>query len=144
MPSKIVSFFHPSVVGGDLAVTTNFTTANKHAHDLRAGAVPGVAGQRFRERVEGIHVRVSNVGGTPATKITMRVCLDAGGDEIVVPDVEATISTGVSTATQGAVAYSVKLPLYQSESGEIGKLYVFLKADAACTVNQTTVTWTET
>jgi hypothetical protein len=142
MPAKIVSFFHPSVVAGNLSVTTSFAPAVHHEHDLRAGATPGVQGQRFRERVEGVRVRLSAVGS--ATKITMRVSLDAAGDECVVPDVEATIATGLTTATKGAVAYSVKLPLYQSATGEIGKLYIHLKADSACTVDQTTITWTET
>lgn len=142
MPAKIVSFFHHSVVTGDVAVTNAFAAAKKHEHDLRAGATPGVAGQRFRERVEGITVRLSAVGS--ATKITIKVCLDAAGDDIVIPDVEATIATGVSTATKGAVAYSVKVPLYQSATSEIGKLYLFLKADDDCTVDRTTITWCET
>lgn len=144
MPSRIVSFFHHSVVSGPKTLGAGFTTANAHVHDLRAGAVSRLQQERFIERVEGIHIRLSSVGATPATKITMRVCLDAGGDDIVVPDTEATIATGVTTVATGAVAYSIKLPLYQSATGEIGKLYVFFKADAACTVDQTTVTWTET
>lgn len=142
MPAKIVSFFHHSVVTSDVAVTNAFDAAKKHEHDLRAGATPGVAGQRFRERVEAITVRLSAVGS--ATKITIKVCLDAAGDDIVIPDVEATIATGVSTAAKGAVAYSVKVPLYQSATSEIGKLYLFLKADNNCTVDRTTITWTET
>lgn len=146
MPSRIVTFFHHSVVTGAKTLTAGFTASNHHAHDLRSEATPGVAASRFRERVEGIHVRLSAVGS--ATKVTVKVTLDALGDDIVVPDTEATIATGVSTATKGAVAYSVKLPIYQSASGEVGKLYVFLKADtvspAAPVVDQTTVTWTET
>jgi len=145
MPAKIVSFFHHSVVSGAIALGTAFDVNKKHTHDLRAGATPGVAGQRFRERVEGIHIRLSAVGS--ATKVTVKVTLDALGDDIVLPDTEATIATGVSTATKGAVAYSVKLPLYQSSAGEVGKLYVFVKADSATgspAVDQTTVTWTET
>lgn len=142
MPNRIVSFFHPSVVTSDLSITTNFDKAVHHEHDLRANAIPGVQSQRFRERVEGVRVRLSNVSS--ATKITMRISLDALGDECVVPDVEATIATGLHTATKGAVAYSVKLPLYQSATGEVGKLYIHLKADSACTVDQTTITWTET
>ena len=148
MPAKIVSFFHHSVVPpegaspSNISVTTSFGAALKHEHDLRAGATPGVAGQRFRERLEGIRVRLSAVGS--ATKVTVKVALDPLGDDIVVPDTEAAIATGVSTAAKGAVAFAVKLPIYQSASGALGKLYVFLKADAACTVDQTTVTWTET
>jgi len=144
MPNRIVSFFHPSVVSGSLSLTTGFAPAVHHAHDLRANAIPGVQNQRFRERVEGVHVRLSDVGSPAATKITMRISLDAAGDECVVPDVEATIATGLTTTTEGAVAYSVKLPIYQSATGEVGKLYIHLKADAACTVDQTTITWTET
>lgn len=142
MPARIVSFFHPSVVDGNLSITTNFDKAVHHEHDLRASAIPGVQAQRFRERVEGVRVRLLDVAS--ATKITMRISLDALGDECVVPDVEATIATGLHTATKGAVAYSVKLPLYQSATGEVGKLYIHLKADSACTVDQTTITWTET
>ena len=142
MPNRIVSFFHPSVVSSDLSVANTFGAAVHHAHDLRANAIPGVQNQRFRERVEGVRVRVSDV--KTATKITMRVSLDALGNDIVVPDVEATIATGIQDATKGAVAYSVKLPLYQSATGEVGKLYIHLKADAACDVDQTTITWTET
>lgn len=142
MPARIVSFFHPSVVSGNLSLTTAFAPAVHHAHDLRSNAIPGVQSQRFRERVEGVRVRLSAVSS--ATKITMRISLDAAGDDCVVPDVEATIATGLTTSTKGAVAYSVKLPLYQSASGEVGKLYIHLKADSACTVDQTTITWTET
>jgi len=142
MPSRIVTFFHPSVVAGTVNVTASFTTGNVHAHDLRAEAMPGVKGQRFRERVEGIHIRLSAVGS--ATKITLKVCLDALGNDIVVPDVEATIATGVDDAAKGAVAYSVKVPLYQSATGEVGKLYLFVKGDNTCTVDQSTITWTET
>ena len=144
MPSRIVSFFHPSVVEHSpvLSVGTGFGTGARATHDLREGATTWVAVERFRERIEGITVRVSAVGS--ATKITLKVCLDPLGDDIVVPDVEATIATGVTTATKGAVAYSVKLPLYQSATGEVGKLYLFLKADSACSVDKTTITWTET
>jgi len=142
MPSRIVTFFHHSVVTSDISALTSFGATLKHDHDLRSGATPGVAASRFRERVEGIRVRLSSVGS--ATKVTVKVTLDAAGDDIVVPDTEATIANGVTTATKGAVAFAVKLPVYQSASGEVGKLYVFVKADAACTVDQTTVTWTET
>tara|TARA_R100000655_G_scaffold15059_6_gene33562 strand:+ start:251 stop:679 length:429 start_codon:yes stop_codon:yes gene_type:complete len=142
MPTRVVSFFHPSVVASSVALTNAFGTTKVHAHDLRSGAVPGVVSQRFRERVEGIRIRLSTVGS--ATKITLKVCLDALGNDIVVPDVEATIATGIDDTSKGAVAYSVKLPLYQSATGEIGKLYLFMKADNNCTVDQTTITWTET
>jgi len=146
MPAKIVSFFHHSVVDSDpgLSVGTAFAPAVKATHDLRDGAAPGVAGQRFRERLEGIRVRISAVGSPAATTITVKVTLDAAGDDIVVPDTDATVAVGVTTATKGAVAYSVKVPIYQSASGELGKLYVFLKANHPCTVDQTTLTWTET
>ena len=144
MPSRIVSFFHPSVVESPLSVQTTFSAAVRHEHDLRAGATPGVSGQRFRERLEGIRVRISAVGSPAATTITVQVSLDPGGDDIVVPATDATVATGITTSTKGAVAYSVKLPIYQSAAGEVGKLYVHLKANHPCTVDQTTLTWTET
>ncbi|MCP4732194.1 MAG: hypothetical protein GY872_19185 [Roseibacillus sp.] len=130
------------MVAGAIALDTTFDANKKHTHDLRSNAPLSVEASRFRERVEGIRVRLSAVG--LATKVTIKVTLDAAGDDIVVPDTEATIATGVTTATKGAVAFAVKLPVYQSASGEVGKLYVFVKADAACTVDQTTLTWTET
>jgi hypothetical protein len=143
MPSRIVTFFHNSVVTQDrAAVGTAFDKAKGHTHDLLSGVDFG--NRSFGARVEGITVEVSAIAGG-ATKLTVRMCLDADGDITVVPDVEATLATGLTTTTTGCVAYSVKVPVFQTVSGEDGSVYLFFKTNAdTVTVARSRVTWTET
>jgi hypothetical protein len=65
---------------------------------------------------------------------------------VLVPDTEATIVTGVTTATTGSVAYSVNLPLFQTlQNPGNGSLYLFAKTDAASStvMAESTITWQE-
>ena len=145
MPSRIVTFFHNSVVTQNhSAVGTAFDKTKGHTHDLLSGVDFG--NRSFGARVEGIMVEVSAIAGSPpAAKLTVRMCLDADGDITVVPDVEATLATGLTTATTGCVAYSVKVPVFQTVSGEDGSVRLFFKTDAGTvTVARSRVTWTET
>ena len=114
MPAKIVSFFHHSVVSGAIALGTAFDVNKKHTHDLRAGATPGVAGQRFRERVEGIHIRLSAVGS--ATKVTVKVTLDALGDDIVLPDTEVMMYVLLQAGVQRQIIDSTNMAIRVSPS----------------------------
>ena len=143
MPSRIVTFFHNSrKVQQHSAVGTAFDKSKGHAHDLLAGN--GNLGRKYGARVEGVVVRVSAIAGS-AAKLTFRMCLDADGDHTVVPDTEATLATGLTTATTGCVAYSVKLPVFQVLTGETGTVYLFFKVDAdTVQVEESTVTWSET
>ena len=144
MAAPIRAFFHSSQVTTSRAVTNAFGAAVVHNHDLLADAVPFMSERAFNCRIEGIVVKVSSIAGG-ATKCTMRLCLDAAGDHVVIPDTEATLVTGVTTATDGSVAYSVGVVLSQTIAGSLGNFYLFVKADVVngFTLDSSTITWSE-
>lgn len=144
MPTRITHFLHSSSVTTSRTLGTSFTTTNVHAHDLQAKLPSFQSNARnFRGIVQGLHIKVTSIGA--ATKCTMRICADAAGDEILIPDTEATLVPGITTATTAAVAYQVDLPVWQllNNPGN-GVVYVFVKVDAGTpTWAQSILTWQE-
>lgn len=142
MPSRITNFLHDSLVipGSPPTLGTSFTTANVHVHDMALALPPYKGAGRFSGIVEGIHVRVTGISG--ATKLTVKVCLDSNLDITLVPDTEATIALGTTTANSGCVAFSVGIPLFQILGGNT--LYLAVKTDAGSAVlAQSCITWRE-
>ena len=143
MAAPIRAFFHTSQVTTSRAVTNAFGAAVVHNHDLLADAVPFMSERAFNCRLEAIVVQLSSIHAT-ATKVTMRLCLDAAGDHVVIPDTEATIAKGITTANAGGVAYSVGIPLAQTMAGAKGNFYLFVKLDQqTATLDSSTITWSE-
>ena len=145
MAAPIRAFFHTSQNTTSAPGVDNvFHTDHRHNHNLLDGAVPFMAGRAFTGRIEAIVVKVSSIAGV-ASKCTMRLCLDAAGDHVVIPDTEATLVTGVTTATDGSVAYSVGVVLSQTIAGSLGNFYLFVKADVVngFTLDSSTITWSE-
>ncbi len=148
MPTRITHFLHDSIVTGGQSLGTSFGTGAVHAHDLQAN-LPSFQRQKrnYRGLVEGLHLKLTSPGAPSATKVTVRICADAAGDEVLVPDTEATLVAGVTTGTVQAAAFAIRLPLFQPLAGPgNGTLYVFAKVDNAGTVpvlTQSIVTWTE-
>lgn len=152
MPTRITHFLHPSEVTGTEAIATGFNTTARHSHDLQQHLVAFQKNKRnYRGIIEGIHVFISaGAGGSPPTKVTMRLCADEAGDQVLVPDTEATIVNGVTTATLHSAAYSVKLPIFQlvdlATGPGNGLLYLFVKVDDATqspVFAKSVITWME-
>jgi hypothetical protein len=143
MPARIRSFFHDSVQAPNVApaLGTSFATADVHTHDLLAGQVPFLSGGPFQGRVEGIHLRLTNV--VTATQVTIRLSLDSNGDFTLVPDTVATLAPGITTANSACAAFKVDIPIFQIFGG--GTVYLFAKVDAgSADFAQSCVTWSET
>lgn len=146
MPTRILHFIHNSIVAPGTApvLGTSFNTADVHVHNLQADLVEFQRNNRnFEGIVEGLHVRVTNLGA--ATKLTIRICADPQGDITLVPDTEATLVPGLTTATTACVAYKIQIPLFQILGGPgNGNLYVFAKVDAGTPIfAQSDLTWME-
>ena len=134
MPTRITHFLHHNPVVGTQAVGTALNTSAVHAHDLQAN-LPRFQkeGRNFRGIVNGIQVVLTSA--TSATKVTIRLCEDAAGDVIIVPDTTATLATGLTTATTGNAMFRVDLPLRQDLGGPgNGELYLFVHVDAGSAV----------
>jgi len=56
-----------------------------------------------------IHVHAIAAG---ATSLVLRISPDSTGDEMLVPDTTATLSTGYTTATRGGVVYKVDVDAF--------------------------------
>jgi hypothetical protein len=104
--------------------------------------LPGVTRKTlFANRIEGLHVRATSISG--AAKLTCRITADAAGDFTLMPDTEATMSTGITTTTSGCVAYEIGIPFFGIINSD-SKFYLWVKTDAGTvTLAQSCVTWSE-
>ena len=150
---KVGHYFHDSLnVTPVAAVGTAFDVTKFQLHDLipdqtfpnsAPNRFPGVTRKTlFANRIEGLHVRVTSIAGG-AAKLTCRITADAAGDFVLMPDTEATISTGVTTTTSGCVAYSIGIPFFGLINAD-SKFWLFVRCDAGTvTLAQSCITWSE-
>jgi len=150
MPTRIINFLHDSVVTPDSApaLGTAFNAADVHAHDLQKDLPAFQRLKRnYRGIIEGIHVRLVSGSAPSASKVTIRVCMDAAGNRTLVPDTEASLVAGIGDANTQCAAFSVNLPLFQLLEGPgNGNLYLFAKVDDATVApafTETVITWRE-
>lgn len=140
---KTGHFYHESKVVADKALTgTAFAASSNHEHNFSLSLPPPTAGRVFSSQIEGVEVQLKTIaGGTPPTKVTIRLCYDATGNQSFLPDTEATIALGIGAATEGTVAYSFKMPIRQ-EAGQ--SVFLFFKIDSGtATVSSSRITWSE-
>tara|TARA_S200002703_G_scaffold93711_1_gene80919 strand:- start:1629 stop:2063 length:435 start_codon:yes stop_codon:yes gene_type:complete len=144
MPTRITNFIHDSVEAPDTAPSlgTAFATADVHVHDM-TGELPAFKGAGlYHGIVDAIFVKLTSAS-TP-TKVTIRLCLDANGDEAVVPDTEATLVQGITTAATKCAVFSVGVPIVQLFDSTKRNLYLFAKVDAgSADFEQSVITWRE-
>ena len=134
--AKVGQFTHGSTITSDVAAIGNtFNVAKFHLHQL---TIPNT---QFTNQIEGLYVRVTNIAGG-ATKITARLCCDPNGDYTFLPDTEATIAIGLTTATTGVAAWEFGLPLKQFFG--TSEVYLFIKTDAGTvTLANSCIVWKE-
>jgi hypothetical protein len=141
---KVGKFYHSSTVALNVAaIGTSFDVAKFHLHNLNSMLPVPFNGGQFKGFIEGLYVRVTNIAGGSATpKITARLCCESGGDFTFLPDTEATLALGLTTATSGVCAYEFKLPLNQFFATD--EVYLFIKIDqGTCTLANSCIVWSE-
>lgn len=142
MPNKTVGFFHKSVVTPNPAPALGnaFNTADVHVHDLLSGAVPFLSSGPVQGRFEALHVHLHNIAGG-ATACVVKICLDANGDNAIVPATSCPIDTAITTAGQGNIALKIGIPIVALTGGTF---HVFARLDAGTADYVTSIlTWTE-
>ena len=141
MPTRITNFLHVSQTTGTTALTNAFGTAR--AHDLAAFR-PSFAQNTFWVGIlDTLNLHVHAIAG--ATKLVVRVTSDSAGNESILPDTEATIALGHTTATTGSVAFSVGVGVSNINPTQTDSLvYVFVRTDAGtCNLKESTIVWRE-
>ena len=136
---KTGSYVHTITHSGlALAATNAYGTARRHNLNLMEDQYPA-GGIGFSGRIDNVQVRMNTIAGG-ATTLTIRLTRDLAGDDIVFGDTTATISTGVTTATDGAI--TVKLDALHGNSTD--NLYLFWKTNAGtANVDKIIINWQE-
>lgn len=115
-----------------LNLDANTTYDIARAHDLTSLGTPGGGILNRSYFLRTLYIKLDTIAGAPKT-LTVRLTRDAAGNDTVVGDVTATISTGVTTATEGAV--TIAIDFAYSHNGVAGaaidnNLFCFWKLDA--------------
>lgn len=133
--AKVGSYYRVGLLKPEspMALSSSFNTVSSPV-SLNSGATS------FGGHIGSIFVYVNTIAGG-ATKLTVRLCRDAAGDECIVPDTEATLSTGITTATDGSAVIKVDIPWAYRGSDNV---YPFWKTDAGtCNMVSSAVCWRE-
>lgn len=80
--------------------------------------------QHFEGYMSLIVLQISNINA--ASKITLRLCRDVEGDQMIITDTQSDLYTGITTATKGSAIFALNAFV---KVGHAGDLYVFLKTD---------------
>ena len=116
--SDLKSTPFPATITG---VSASYSTSKKIA--LEIDTFP--PDSSFIGHLYGLIVRVDTMASSP-TKVFYKICSDADGDEIIIPNTSGDIDTGITTNTKGAVAYRIDFTLKVSNSRTV---YIFFKTD---------------
>ena len=139
MSSTVRKFIHHSVAS-DLSVglTSSYVAGAQRAEvDLWSDS-PGTL-SLAHARLSALYIQVSTIAAG-ASSITCRITRDAAGDQILVGDTTATISTGITTATAGAITIRMNID-YKHTAND---LWVHMRTNAGtCTVTRVELFWEE-
>jgi len=124
--AKVGSYVNSNIhTGLTIACSDSFATARRHQLDIWSGVPVPYKGTKLG----ALYLHVDTIAGAP-TGITVRLCRDAAGDQPVIGDTTATLSLGVTTATEGNVTYKLDVPYWHATSDVAdGILYLFFKTN---------------
>ncbi len=125
-------------------INTDFEADEEVTIALNTPHPTRVVGQPFVGHLGALYVDVTVASGSP-TKLTIRVTTsDVGDHSIILPDTEATLAAGISTAAQVSATYSIDVPY--SDLTKTDTVYVFFKVDAGeinVAAGGVRLTWTD-
>jgi hypothetical protein len=132
-------YIHNSNHSLNVAASSTYATARRHLIPLNQDISTQLGTTGARARLSGLYILVDTIAAG-ATTLTVRLTRDAAGDLPVIGDTTATISTGVTTTTQGGVTYKIDVDYAHTDAN----LYLFWKTDAGtCNVRTIELTWEE-
>ncbi len=93
--------------------------------------------QHFEGYLSLIVLQVSNINA--ASEITMRLCRDQAGDQMLITDTVSDIYTGITTATNGSAIFALNSFVKVDRAGD---LYAFVKLDTgSCDLDFVEITY---
>lgn len=112
----------------NIAATNAYAAARSHLLPDLAGPTTQNVGYMIRT----LYIKLDTLAGLSASPtLTIRLTRDAAGNDTVVGDVTASISLGVTTATEGAITIAIDFAyLHNGVTGVLAdSLYCFWKLD---------------
>lgn len=142
MPARMTTFLHADQTTGTTGLTTSYGTAR--THNLGANLPPFAVKPYWLGILDTLNLHVHAIAGG-CTKLTVRVTSDSTGNESILPDTEATIATGIGTATTGSVAFAAGVGMTNLNPTQTDAIvYVWVKTDACtCNLKESTIVWRE-
>jgi len=93
--------------------------------------------QHFEGYMSLIVLQLSNINA--ATEITMRLCRDQAGDQMLITDTVSDIYTGITTTTNGSAIFALNSFVKVDRAGD---LYAFVKLDTgSCDLDFVEITY---
>lgn len=132
--AAVGKFIHNSAHVVNISCTDSYSTARRHLIDVMDDAIIPLK----KYKLGTLYLHVDTIAGAP-TGITVRLCRDAAGNIPVIGDTTATLSLGVTTATEGNVTIKIDSVYSYTDSD----LYIFFKTNVAastCTVKSIELT----
>ena len=130
--AKTGSFLHNSAHAINIAATTAYAVARSHALTNLGGGTGGLTGPQRSYFLRTLYVRLDALAGLSASPtLTIRLPRDTGGDQVVVGDTTASISTGVTTATEGDITIAIDFLYSHNDISGVTNdtLYCFWRLD---------------
>lgn len=127
--AKTGSFINNSAHAVTIAATSAYAVARSHAV-TNLGGTSGIGQKAFFLRT--LYVRLDSLAGLSATPtLTVRLCRDTTGDLTIVGDVTASISLGITDATDGNITVAIDFAYSHNDlNGTMNDtLYLFWKLD---------------
>jgi hypothetical protein len=126
--AKVGSFLSNSAHLLDTLANTTYATARRHTLTGLGGKSSVVQRAYF---LRTLYVKVDDIAGG-ATSLSVKLTRDLAGDEAVVGEVTATITTGVTTATDGAITVAIDFAYSYNDISDVttDTLYLFWKVNA--------------
>jgi hypothetical protein len=124
--AKVGSFIHNSAHAVNIAATNAYAAARSH----QLTNLGGSGNKAYFLRT--LYIKLDTLAGLSASPtLTVRLCRDTTGNDTVVGDVTASISLGVTTATEGAVTVAIDFAyLHNGVTGAVvNDLHLFWKLD---------------
>ena len=126
--AKVGSFLSNSAHAVNIHANTTYDVGRRHALTGLGGKSTVVQRAYF---LRTLYIGLDTIAGGAKT-LTVRLTRDLLGNETVVGDVTATISTGVTTATEGNITVAIDFAYSFNDVSNVttDTLYLFWKTDA--------------
>jgi hypothetical protein len=135
-------FIHNSVHTGLTIALTNAYVAGAQRHNLplNQDMVGSLGNKAGVARLSALWIRVDTIAAG-CTQLTVRLTRDLAGNQAWVGDTTATISTGITTATEGCVLIKIDVDYKHLADANV---VLHAKTNAAsCNIKAIELTWEE-